>query len=71
MFYHFVLEMGMFREFGTHADTDAGLKTLERTVKRPFLDVHSDKFMNRMGDDAPAMEHVCLPLCQGLCAVVE
>eukprot|EP00974_Lingulodinium_polyedra_P002656 249407-Lingulodinium_polyedra.AAC.1 len=24
--------------------------------------------MNRMGDDAPAMEHA---LCQGLCAVVE
>eukprot|EP00974_Lingulodinium_polyedra_P118348 11166802-Lingulodinium_polyedra.AAC.1 len=63
--------MCMFREFGTREDTDTALKMLERTVNRLFLDVHSDKFMNRMGDDAPAMERVCLPLCQGLCAVVE
>eukprot|EP00974_Lingulodinium_polyedra_P119468 11171282-Lingulodinium_polyedra.AAC.1 len=34
MFYHFVLELGMFREYGTREDTDAVLKTLERAAKR-------------------------------------
>eukprot|EP00974_Lingulodinium_polyedra_P016796 1629720-Lingulodinium_polyedra.AAC.1 len=63
MLYHFILEMGMFREFGTHEDSDTALKTLERTVRRLFLDVHADVFEARVGADAPAMTHIALPLC--------
>eukprot|EP00974_Lingulodinium_polyedra_P061480 5933010-Lingulodinium_polyedra.AAC.1 len=63
--------MGMFREFGNHEDSDTALKTFERTVRRLFLDVHTDVFDVRVGEDAPAMAYVALPLCQGLGAVVE
>eukprot|EP00974_Lingulodinium_polyedra_P053076 5101302-Lingulodinium_polyedra.AAC.1 len=61
----------MFRALGTHEDSDAALKTFERTVRRLFLGARPDKLPSRMDDDADAMEHVSSPLCQGLCAVVE
>eukprot|EP00974_Lingulodinium_polyedra_P092161 8930641-Lingulodinium_polyedra.AAC.1 len=63
--------MGMFGEFGTHEDSDTALKTLERTVRRLFLNVHIDVFEASVGVDAPAMAHMALPLCQGLSAMVE
>eukprot|EP00974_Lingulodinium_polyedra_P118819 11168728-Lingulodinium_polyedra.AAC.1 len=57
MLYHCVLEMGTFREFGNHEDSDVALKTLERTVRRLFLDARQDKLHVRIGPDAEAMSY--------------
>eukprot|EP00974_Lingulodinium_polyedra_P077933 7544333-Lingulodinium_polyedra.AAC.1 len=61
--------MATFREFGVHDDSDtAALKTLERTMRRWFLDVHQDKVHFRMGPDASAMDFMSIPLSQALSA---
>eukprot|EP00974_Lingulodinium_polyedra_P008581 819199-Lingulodinium_polyedra.AAC.1 len=63
--------MGTFRELGNHEDADTALKTLERTVRRLFLDTHQDKLQTRIGPDAEAMGYMSIPLSQGLPAVLE
>eukprot|EP00974_Lingulodinium_polyedra_P043178 4145620-Lingulodinium_polyedra.AAC.1 len=47
------------------------LKTLERTIRRLFLDVHQDKFHYRIGPDAAVMDFMSIPLSQALSAVLE
>eukprot|EP00974_Lingulodinium_polyedra_P045157 4331506-Lingulodinium_polyedra.AAC.1 len=71
MLYHCVLELGTFHEVGSHEDSDVALKTLERTVRRLFLDTHQDKLRVRVSPDAEVMSYMSIPPSQGLSAALE